>query len=46
MKMYTSNWNQIMLSLMVSISLQTALATNTHVAEELDLGLNRTSNTF
>ena len=34
-KIYTTNWNQIMLSLMVSITLQTALATITHVDEVL-----------
>jgi len=28
--MYTMNWNQIVLSLMVSATLQTALATITH----------------
>jgi hypothetical protein len=33
-----------MLSLMLSITLQTALATNTHVAEGLALGQSRTSN--
>jgi len=36
-KIYTTNWNQIMLSLMVSITPQTALATITHVDEGLAL---------
>ena len=37
--MHIKNLNQIMLPLMVSVTSQTALATVTHVAEGLALGL-------
>ena len=43
--MYAMNWNQIVLSLMASATLQTALATITHVGGQLALTNSRTSNT-
>ena len=42
--MYTTNWNKIILSLVVSITWQTAIATVTNEDEGLALGQSGTSN--